>query len=201
MQNAVLYVHGMGGSPEEAAHYRQLFPDCEVHGLDYRSSVPWEAGKEIRAAVEALSEKADGVLLIANSIGAFFCMHARLDGLVCEAFFISPIVDMEKLIEGMMAKAGVTEALLEQKGVIETGTGEPLSWEYLRYVRTHPIEWTVPTHILCARRDVFTPTETFRAFAEAHGASLTVMENGEHWFHTGEQMRFADDWIRKARQQ
>ena len=25
--------------------------------------------------------------------------------------------------------------------------------------------------------------------------SLTVMNNGEHWFHTDEQMNFLDDWI------
>ena len=24
---------------------------------------------------------------------------------------------------------------------------------------------------------------------------LTVMENGEHWFHTEEQMKFLDEWI------
>ena len=32
--------------------------------------------------------------------------------------------------------------------------------------------------------------------AEQHDAVLTVMGNGEHWFHTAEQMRFWDDWIR-----
>lgn len=33
--------------------------------------------------------------------------------------------------------------------------------------------------------------------AETCGASLTVMENGEHWFHTEEQMRFLDNWIQR----
>lgn len=33
-------------------------------------------------------------------------------------------------------------------------------------------------------------------FAEKHQAELTVMEGGEHWFHTEEQMAFLDDWIR-----
>ena len=28
------------------------------------------------------------------------------------------------------------------------------------------------------------------------GADLTVMEDGEHWFHTNAQMQFLDDWIR-----
>ena len=35
-------------------------------------------------------------------------------------------------------------------------------------------------------------------FARRIGASLTVMEDGEHWFHTDEQMRFLDGWIKKS---
>jgi hypothetical protein len=26
-----------------------------------------------------------------------------------------------------------------------------------------------------------------------------VMEEGEHWFHTDEQMRFLDNWIKEGR--
>ncbi len=40
-----------------------------------------------------------------------------------------------------------------------------------------------------------TSYENIAAFAEKHNAKLTVMENGEHWFHTEEQMRFLDNWI------
>ena len=36
------------------------------------------------------------------------------------------------------------------------------------------------------------------AFAEQTGAILTVMNDGEHWFHTDRQMEFLDDWIRKS---
>ena len=196
MQNTVLYVHGKGGSAQEAAHYAPLFPGCAVVGADYRASTPWEAGAEIRASVEKAAACADSVLLIANSIGAFFSMHAGIGQLVRKAFFISPVVDMERLIAGMMAAANVTEAQLERQGTIPTDSGDPLSWEYLRYVREHPVEWDVPTHILYGGRDALTPPEAIRLFAETHGASLTVMEEGEHWFHTGEQMRFLDNWLR-----
>ena len=37
--------------------------------------------------------------------------------------------------------------------------------------------------------------DTIMAFANNCGADLTVMENGEHWFHTEEQMKFLDEWI------
>ena len=195
--NGVLYVHGQGGSAGESAHYEPLFPGCRVLGLDYRGNTPWEAGPEIRAAVEGLRAACGGVILVANSIGAHFSLHAGIDGLLERAYFISPIVDMEGLIAGMMGMARVTEAELEARGVIPTEFGEALSWEYLRYVRTHPIRWNVPTEILYGDRDVMTPWAAMRAFAEAHNARLTVMAGGEHWFHTASQMRFLDQWIQK----
>ena len=66
--------------------------------------------------------------------------------------FISPIVDMEKLIGDMMLLANVTDAELASKGVIRTDFGEELSWEYLCYVRDHPIQWSAPTNILYGRK-------------------------------------------------
>ena len=119
-----------------------------------------------------------------------------IDGLISKAWFISPIVDMEKLIYDMMAWANATEKELQSKGVIHTGVGEDLTWAYLCYVRDHPVDWTVPTQILYGSRDELTTPETIRSFAEKHNARLTVMEGGEHWFHTEEQMRFLDEWMR-----
>ena len=192
----ILYIHGKGGSAAEADHYKALFPDAEVVGLDYKTISPWETGKEIRAFVEKLKTQYDNVILVANSIGAFFSMNGNLDGLVQKAYFISPIVNMERLIEDMMMWANVTEAELEAKGVISTEFGEDLSWEYLSYVRSHPISWNVPTKILYGSEDKLTSRETMEKFAEKHKARLTVMEKGEHWFHTEEQMEFLDNWMR-----
>ena len=66
---------------------------------------------------------------------------------------------------------------------------------YLRYVRSHPVSWNVPTEILYGSADELTAYETIAAFAAAHRAGLTVMDGGEHWFHTPEQMAFLDAWI------
>ena len=194
-KNAVLYIHGKGGSAEESEHYKSLFPGSEVTGLDYQTFTPWETGPEIREAVEKLNREYENIILIANSIGAFFSMHAGIDAMIQRAYFISPIADMERLILDMMTWAGVTEKDLEEKKVISTPFGEDLSWEYLCYVREHPVRWNVPTRILYGSRDRLTSLETISGFADAHGAELTVMENGEHWFHTDEQMRFLDRWI------
>ena len=196
-KDTVLYIHGKGGSAAECEHYRPLFPDCEVFGLDYQTFTPWETGPEIRAAAKKLKDECANIILVANSIGAYFSMSAGIGGMIREAYFISPIVDMERLIGDMMKWAGVTETELKSKGVIHTEFGEELSWDYLCYVRSHPIRWDVPTQILYGKNDNLTSYETVHAFAEKHNAVLTVMEGGEHWFHTEKQMQFLDDWIRK----
>ena len=197
MKTAVLYIHGKGGSASESDHLKPLFPNCDVIGLDHKTFTPWETGKEIHNAIIKLKAKYDHIILIANSIGAYFSMNADIDELIDKAYFISPIVDMEKLIADMMTWTNVTEDELKEQSVIRTDFGEDLSWEYLCYARDHPVKWNVPTAILYGRNDAITSYKTIAAFAEKHHASLTVMENGEHWFHTEEQMKFLDSWISK----
>ena len=200
MKDRIIYVHGKGGSAEEAEHYRVLFPEAEVIGFDYRAQTPWEAREEFPQFFAEQRKHCDHLMLIANSIGAFFSMSS-LDGtLIDQARFISPVVDMEKLIGNMMMWANVTERELAEKSEIPTRFGETLSWPYLCYVREHPIVWQVPTRILYGEHDNLTDLETIPAFAKRVGAELTVMQGGEHWFHTDEQMRFLDDWILRGLQ-
>lgn len=125
-------------------------------------------------------------------------MNALAEKNISQAMFISPIVNMERLIADMMMWSNVTEAELESKKEIPTEFGETLSWEYLCYVRKHPIKWNIPTCILYGANDNLTSVETVSGFAEQIGASLTVMNDGEHWFHTNEQMEFLDNWIRNS---
>lgn len=195
MKNIVIYVHGKGGSAQEAEHYGTLFPDAEVVGFDYRAQTPWEAKEEFLRFFAGQRERCGSLVLVANSIGAYFSMCASAETLIDRAYFISPIVDMEKLICKMMAWAGVTEQERAEKSEIPTEFGETLSWNYLCYVREHPLHWGVPTCILYGGRDSLTSPETVTAFAERAGAELTVMPDGEHWFHTQRQLQFLDSWI------
>lgn len=196
MRKAVLYIHGKGGNAGEAEHYRPLFPDCDVIGLDYQAQTPWEAKEEFPELFRGLCRGYDSVRVIANSIGAFFTMGALADQRIERAFFISPVVNMEKLILDMMSWANVTEEELRSRREIETADRETLSWEYLCYVREHPAAWTAPTHILYGDKDNLTTLETVSAFAKQTGATLAVMKDGEHWFRTTEQMAFLDEWIK-----
>lgn len=195
MHKAVIYIHGKGGTSSESEHYKALFKDADVIGFDYQSQTPWEAKDEFSDFFNAVSAKYQSVYIVANSIGAFFTMNALADRNIEKAFFISPIVNMEKLIADMMIWANVTEQDLYKEKEIETSFGETLSWEYLCYVREHPVVWNILTKILYGDKDNLTSYETMSDFASKMGISLTVMNNGEHWFHTDEQMNFLDDWI------
>ena len=198
MKTAV-YVHGRGGTAAEAAHYRTLLPAYRVIGFDYSAATPMAAAKEFPAFFTSLCKKTGPVALVANSIGAYFAMQTLNAETVERAFLISPVTDMEKMILGMMAAAGVTEEALRLRGEIRTDLGETLSWEYLSYVRAHPLRWRVPSAILYGENDALTDRATMEAFAKKTGASLTVMPGGEHWFHTEEQMRFLDRWMTETR--
>ena len=125
-------------------------------------------------------------------------MHTLQHCNIEKALLISPILDMERLILDMMQWANVTEKELYEQGEISTDFGETLSWEYLKFVRENPIKWNIPTEILYGGKDNLTARKTVDAFVESHNAQLTVMEDGEHWFHTDEQVAFLDKWMKKV---
>lgn len=198
MNKSVIYIHGKGGSAAEAEHYEELFPDSDVIGFDYKAQTPWEAKKEFADFFDFHRSRYDYMVLIANSIGAFFALHTLADRKIDKALLISPVVDMENLIGNMMLWANVSEQELSEKREIATNFGETLSWEYLCYVRKNPIKWNIPTCILYGENDNLTSLETVSRFSDKIGAALTVMPNGEHWFHTESQMRFLDNWVKKS---
>ena len=191
----MVYVHGKGGSAAEAEHYKALFDGCNVVGFDYQAQTPWEAKAEFMNFFAKLAEKYEQISVVANSIGAFFVINALPDFKLFNAYFISPIVNMEHLIEDMLNWANVTEADLRQKGTIATEFGETLSWEYLSWVRAHPLNWNAPTHILYGSNDNLQSLEDIKVFASKVNADITIMPDGEHWFHTPKQMSFLDNWI------
>lgn len=111
------------------------------------------------------------------------------------ALLVSPIVDMERLILTMMGWAGVSEEQLKEQGEIATSFGQTLSWTYLCWVREHPVHhWDCPICILYGSGDNMTPRHTVEEYTHQHNAKLTVLEGGEHWFHTPEQHAALQKW-------
>ncbi|MEG0361205.1 MAG: alpha/beta hydrolase [Longicatena sp.] len=143
-------------------------------------------------------EKYDEVYLIAASIGAYFSMLTLQGRCIKKALFISPVLDMERLILDMLSWANANEKELCERRKIQTDFGETLSWNYLKFVRANPIVWDIPTEILYGEKDNLTSHNTVTAFAKSHHANVTIMENGEHWFHTDEQIAFLDKWMKEA---
>lgn len=198
LKRVILYIHGKGGSHLEAEQYKKNCYGFDMIGIDYHGYFPWIAQNEIQSVYKKAQESYDYVYVIANSIGVYFAMHALQNYDIEKALFISPVLDMERLILDMMSWANVSEKDLCEKGEISTDFGENLSWKYLCFVRENPVTWNVLTEILYAGNDNLISRQTVDEFISSHNAHLTVMEKGEHWFHTDEQLAFLDDWMRRV---
>lgn len=198
MKKSVIYIHGKGGTPKECEHYRTLFDGFDIIGFEYKAQTPWEAKNEFAELFDTYSKDYEYIILIANSIGAFLALYSLADKPIDKALLISPVADMELLIKNMMRMSGIDEEELSDKGEITTDFGETLSWRYLCFVRENPIAWHIPTYILYGENDDLTSEAAITAFATRVNARLTVMKNGEHWFHTEKQMKFLDDWIKNC---
>ena len=79
MKDIVVYIHGKNGSAAEAARYRRLFANSDVPKFDYEACTPWEAKEEFALYFESILKSRKSVTIVANSIGAFFAMHALQD--------------------------------------------------------------------------------------------------------------------------
>lgn len=204
-----LYVHGRAGCKEEAeafadiaCHYawQVLSIDLPEHGERKRgpdSLDPWHVVPELSSVMAYIKGRWTQISLFANSIGAWFSMlsfeHAQLE----QSLFVSPILDMKHLISTMMLRANVSETELERERIITISSGQTLSWEYLLYAQEHPItEWKVPTEILYGEHDELTDRSVVDDFVHRCDCSLTVMRNGEHWFHTPEQLEVLHSWVK-----
>lgn len=203
-----LYVHGKMGCKEEAldfaeracpAGYQVLAIDLPEHGQRKGRTeklLPWVAEPELQAVYRYAAARWPEVSLRATSIGAWLSMQALQRMPLEKALLVSPVVDMEDLITHMMQWADVTGAQLEAKGEIPTTFGETLSWPYLCWVKEHPICWKVPTQVLYGGKDNLTSRPVIEAFCDKSSATLTVMEEGEHWFHTELQLAVLQEWER-----
>ena len=196
MKNVVIYIHGKYGTVEEAEYYKKFFNEADIIGFEYTSEYPWDFQKEFSNFIDNIYIKYKKISIIANSIGAYFTMLSLTNKNIEKAFFISPVVDMEKLITDMMFLENITEEELYKKKKIKTSFGETVSWDYLTFARKNPIEWNIPTYILYGENDDLTSYETILNFTNKSKANLTIMKGGEHWFHTDEQIEFLNNWIK-----
>ncbi len=201
-----LYVHGKNGSAAEAARFARtacpagwqvLAVDLPEHGTRKNSPeklVPWVVTRELQAVYARMQPVWKRIRVYGVSIGAWFAMQALQTQTPEKALLVSPVVDMEKLILDLMQQAGVTEEQLHAAGEIPTDFGETLSWPYLCWVREHPLRWRTPTQVLYGEADELTSYAVLDRFKRATGAQLTLLADGEHWFHTKTQLAALQSW-------
>lgn len=206
-EKCFLYIHGKHGFKEEAESFAQIAiaKGCQVLSIDLPEHGerkqekdrfnPWCVVPELEMTLQYMQQHWAVIGLRANSIGAWFAMQSFHGSEFDKCLFVSPVLDMEKLIQNMMQWAAVSEKRLEEESFIPTDFGETLSWKYYQYAKEHPIKnWQCPTDILYAEKDNMTARDTVDGFAEKFNASLTVLKNGEHWFHTPEQLEVLNTW-------
>lgn len=202
-----LFVHGQGGNKEEARAFatvacsigwQVLGIDLPEHGERVGGSIsfnPWHVVPELHRVMQYARAGWQQIALRATSIGSWFSLLAFSGESLAQCLLVSPLVDMERMIQNLMHWSGVTEERLEREKLIPTDFGQTLSWEYLSYVRTHPIDvWNIPTYILRAKKDEQIDGDTVEAFSARFGCKLTVIEGGEHWFHTPEELSILCQW-------
>lgn len=202
-----LFVHGKCGSKEDAQNFADiacdkgfqvLSFDLPEHGERKDSAeklAPWEVVPELQGVLSYAQKHWQSVSLYAVSIGTYFSLLSFSNEHFKNCLFLSPILDMVALIEKMMGWASVSAEQLRAKKEIPTDFGETLSWKYYAYAKEHPINtWNSPTAILYAGRDNLTDRGTVTNFADIFGCSLQIHEDGEHWFHTDEQLAVLRNW-------
>lgn len=142
---AYIYVHGKMSDKESAesfAHiaenkgYQTISFDLPEHGErkdeNYRCDI-WNGIFDLHQISFYTFVNWKSISLFACSLGAYFSLHAYKDITFEKCFFLSPIVNMEYLIQNMFLWFHVTEEMLYTKREISTPI-DTLSWDYYQYV-------------------------------------------------------------------
>lgn len=182
--------------------YQVLSFDMPEHGDRKIENTPCKVQycvKDLVTIMQYAKVKWKHVSLFANSMGAYFSLLAYHNEALEKAWFLSPVVDMQRIIENMMKSFHITEERLKNKETISTPMGQNLYWDYYCYVKEHPINhWKIPTNILYGSKDDLCESDTIFKFAEQFSCKLEIMQGAEHYFHTSEQLEVFSTWIEKT---
>lgn len=196
-KRVAIYIHGLNGSAKEAKDFKFLEDKYDVKGLDYQDGKPWELKDAIQGEFKKLSKGYDEVVVIANSIGAFYACEYLSEFKIKQAFFISPIVSMFQNIVDIMAMYGIKDKELQKNKFMELDDGTVLSFDFYQHVSNDEDNWKVPTEILYGAYDEVVYTGSMMEFLENHPNSrLTVLSDAEHYLYTPEEKKFIRNWIK-----
>ena len=154
--------------------------------------------KDLKQIIEYAKLNYEEINLWACSMGAYFSLLAYKDEDIKQGVFLSPVINMKVIIDNMMLWSNTTEEKLKEKQEIKTDFGQTLYWDYYKYVKDNPItNWNKKTYILYGDKDNMQDRATIERFIKDFNCNLTVLENGEHYFHTEEQLNYYNNWLDK----
>ena len=152
--------------------------------------------KDLKQIMEYAKANYDEINLWACSMGAYFCLLAYKDENIKQGLFLSPVVNMKVIIDNMMLWSNTTEEELKEKQEIKTTFGPTLYWDYYQYVKQNPITiWNKNTYILYGNKDNMQDEKIIKEFSNNFNCKLSILENGEHYFHTEEQLEYYGKWL------
>ena len=182
--------------------YQVLSFDLPEHGErinnhDYLCTVQ-NCVKDLKQVMDFAKNNFNEISIWACSMGAYFSLLAYQNENINQCLFLSPIVDMKILIENMMLWANTNIKELEEKKEIKTHFGQTLYWDYYQYVINHPItKWNIKTNILYGSQDNMQSEEIMKNFSNSFNCNLSILTNGEHYFHTDEQLESYKEWLNR----
>jgi len=177
--------------------YQVLSFDLPEHGdrkAENRLCKVQNCIEDLNAIMQYARAQAKEISLFGCSMGAYFAMMAYRDEPILQTLFLSPVVDMLRIIQNMMTWFEVSEERLQKEREIATPV-KTFYWDYYQYVKEHPVEWDKPTKLLYGIKDTLCEPDYVKNFAEQTHAAMTVMEDGEHFFHTQEQLACFRGWL------
>ena len=155
--------------------------------------------REFSAVLDYAESRWTDLGLFAVSMGAYFSLLACPGRRISRAWFLSPVVDMERLTRDMMGWFQISETRLEAEGEIPTPMGQALCWDDYGYIRRHPIDRSpFPTDMLRGSGYTLVAEETVSAFTERFSCRLRIAEGAEHWFHTPPELDELSRWLRET---
>nr|WP_092069304.1 alpha/beta fold hydrolase [Dendrosporobacter quercicolus]NSL47426.1 alpha/beta hydrolase [Dendrosporobacter quercicolus DSM 1736]SDL88921.1 hypothetical protein SAMN04488502_1011100 [Dendrosporobacter quercicolus] len=138
------------------------------------------------------------ISVFACSMGAYFSLLAYNKLPLEKCLFLSPVLNMERIIRNIMTWFNISEIRLKEEKEVPTPIGQTLYWDYYCYVKAHPInDWSSPTAILYGSNDSLCEFEVLSAFVSRFHCELKVLEHGEHYFHTKEQLQVFRAWLKE----
>ncbi len=180
--------------------FQVLSFDLPKHGDRKNDPTPYKVQEcvfELKKVMEFARLQAESITLTAVSIGAFFSLLAYKDENLTQSLFLSPVVNMERIIQNMMNMFEISEERLCDEKEISTPIGQALYWDYYTYVKNNPVlKWNAPTAILYGKKDNICEFEVVSAFADRFNCKLEVSHNSEHYFYTEEDIKIYRDWVR-----